>query len=66
MNLKEVIRIIVDENCEQNITASDILMLELEGHRTFFEKFFNIDILNKDGSYKSMSKIFEEANKSIK
>ena len=66
MNIKEAIRIINYEDYEQNITASDISILALEAHRVFFEKFFSVDILNEDGSYKSMTKIFEEANKNIK
>lgn len=59
MELKEAIDIIDYTKC-----CNDEDMLEAQ--RVFWKQVCNIEIQNKDGTYKSMDKIFQEASRYVR
>ena len=57
MELDRAIRII---NYDINERASDHEYFE--AYKTFFKELFNVDIIEKNGNYKSLYQIFSEAS----
>ena len=62
MNINRAIEII-----NLNPTESDVSEKEtLEAYKVFFQSFGGVNIQNKDGSYKRLYKVLEEAAMNIK
>ena len=59
MELKEAIDIIDYTKC-----GNDEDMLEAQ--KVFWKQVCNIEIQNKDGTYKSMDKVFQEASRDVR
>lgn len=59
MDILEAIDII---NYNENSTKEQML----EAHEVFFKTYFNTNIKNENGTYKSMIQIFEESYNNLK
>lgn len=61
MKFSEAVKILDYEDYEKSATQEE----HLEAMRVFWKTLFNVDIENKDGSYKSILDIFKEASNEI-